>query len=78
MVARHQPGRAHPLRDDSRAGGKRVALLNANPATKADIPEIKAAVETLRQETRAAIETAKSSLLKWTFGGLIVALVKLL
>ena len=56
---------------------KHVALLNGNLATKADI-------ETLRQETRAAIETVKADLLKWLIGALIaqgsliVALVKLL
>ena len=50
-----------------------VALLNANLATKADIAEVK-----------AQIETVKADLLKWLFGaliaqgGLIVALVKLL
>ena len=54
-----------------------VDLLNANLATKADI-------ESLRQETKAAIEAVKVDLLKWLFGaliaqgGLIVALVKLL
>ena len=54
-----------------------VALLNGNLATKADI-------ETLRQETRAAIEAVKADLLKWLIGALIaqgsliVALVKLL
>ncbi len=58
-----------------------VALLNANLATKADIAKIEARIakaeagmDALRQETRAAIETAKSDLMKW----LIVALVKLL
>ena len=68
-----------------------VALLNANLATKADvevaradIARVEAGVETLRQETKAAIETVKVDLLKWLFGaliaqgGLIVALVKLL
>lgn len=56
---------------------EQAALLNGNLATKADI-------EALRQETRAAIESVKSDLLKWLFGaliaqgGLIVALVKLL
>ena len=75
-----------------------VALLNANLATKADIAAIEAdiaavkadvarveaGIETLRQETRAGIETVKADLLKWLFGaliaqgGLIVALVKLL
>jgi len=56
---------------------EQVALLNSNLATKADI-------EKLRQETKAAIETAKSDLMKWLIGaliaqgGLIVALVKLL
>ncbi len=61
-----------------------VALLNANLATKADIAEIKADIDALRQSTTAAIATAKTSLLKWLFGamivqgGLIVALVKLL
>ena len=68
-----------------------VALLNANLATKTDVAEIKADIarveagmETLRQETRAAIEAVKADLLKWLFGaliaqgGLIVALVKLL
>ena len=50
-----------------------VGLLNANLATKADIAEVK-----------AQIETVKADLLKWLFGaliaqgGLIVALVKLL
>ena len=61
-----------------------VVLLNANLATKADIAEIKAGTEALRQETKAAIEAVKTDLLKWLFGalvaqgGLIVALVKLL
>ena len=68
-----------------------VTLLNANLATKADIAEIKAeiarveaGVDAVRQETKAAIETAKSDLMKWLIGaliaqgGLIVALVKLL
>ena len=56
---------------------EQVALLNGNLATKADI-------EALRQETRVAIESVKSDLLKWLFGaliaqgGLVVALVKLL
>ena len=50
-----------------------VGLLNANLATKADIAEVK-----------AQIETVKADLLKWLFGALIaqggqiVALVKLL
>ena len=54
-----------------------VALLNGNLATKADI-------ETLRQETRAAIEAVKADLPKCLIGALIaqgsliVALVKLL
>jgi len=54
-----------------------VALLNSNLATKTDI-------ETLRQETKAAIEASKSDLMKWLVGlliaqgGLIVALVKLI
>ncbi len=51
-----------------------VALLNANLATKADIAKIEAGMDALRQETRAAIETAKSDLMKWLIG----ALVKLL
>ena len=68
-----------------------VALLNANLATKADIAKIEtdiakieAGIETLRQETKAGIETTKADLLKWMIGalvaqgGLIVALVKLL
>ena len=75
-----------------------VTLLNANLATKGDveaaradiakvearIAQVEAGVETLRQETRAAIEASKSELLKWLIGlliaqgGLIVALVKLL
>ncbi len=68
-----------------------VALLNANLATKADIAKIETAIarieagiETLRQETKVGIETAKADLLKWMIGalvaqgGLIVALVKLL
>ena len=68
-----------------------VDLLNANLATKADvevaradIARVEAGVETLRQETKAAIEAVKVDLLKWLFGaliaqgGLIVALVKLL
>ena len=68
-----------------------VDLLNANLATKADvevaradIARVEAGIETLRQETKAAIETVKVDLLKWLFGaliaqgGLIVALVKLL
>ena len=61
-----------------------VDLLNANLATKADVANVEASVEALRQETRAAIEAVKVDLLKWLFGaliaqgGLIVALVKLL
>ena len=52
---------------------EQIALLNANLATKADIAEVK-----------AGIETVKADLLKWMFGaliaqgGLIIALVKLL
>ncbi|MCE2481849.1 MAG: hypothetical protein J4F33_02995 [Alphaproteobacteria bacterium] len=52
--------------------------------TKADIAEVKASVEALRQETRAAIATVKADLLKWMLGamiaqgGLVVTLVKLL
>ena len=63
---------------------EQVALLNGNLATRADIARIEAGMDALRQETRAAIEAAKSDLLKWLFGaliaqgGLIVALVKLL
>ena len=41
-----------------------VALLNANLATKADITEVKAGMEALRQETRAAIATVKADLPK--------------
>ena len=59
-----------------------VALLNANLATKADIAEVKAGVEALRQETtagmealrqetRAAIATVKADLLKWMLGAMI-------
>ena len=61
-----------------------MALLNANLATKADVAEVKAGIEALRQETRVSIEAVKADLLKWLFGaliaqgGLIVALVKLL
>jgi hypothetical protein len=61
-----------------------VALLNANLATKIDIAEVKAEIEALRQETKAAIAAVKVDLLKWLFGaliaqgGLIVALVKIL
>lgn len=36
-----------------------VALLNANLATKADIAEIKASTDALRQETRASIEALR-------------------
>ena len=52
--------------------------------TKAEIAELEASIEALRQETRAAIETAKIDFLKWLFGaliaqgGLIVAFIKLL
>jgi len=68
-----------------------IALINANLATRADVAEIMAGIEVLRQETKAdiakveaRIEEAKSEILKWIFGalvaqgGLIVALVKLL
>ena len=48
-----------------------VALLNANLASKADIAEVKAGVEALRQETRATIATVKADLLKWMLGALI-------
>lgn len=46
--------------------------------------EIKASIETLRQEIKADLESVKADLLKWMFGamiaqgGLVVALVKLL
>ena len=36
-----------------------VALLNANLATKADVAAVKADVDALRQETKAAIETLR-------------------
>ena len=62
-----------------------IAAVKADiAAVKADIAAVKADIETLRQETRAGIETVKADLLKWMFGamiaqgGLIVALVKLL
>ncbi len=68
-----------------------VALLNGNLATKADVEgvraevaKVEAGIETLRQETKAAIEASKADLMKWLIGaliaqgGLIVALVKLL
>jgi hypothetical protein len=63
---------------------EQVALLNSNLATKIDIAEVKAEIEALRQETKAAIAAVKVDLLKWLFGaliaqgGLIVALVKIL
>jgi len=61
-----------------------VALLNGNLATRVDVAKVEASIETLRQETKAAIEASKANLMKWLIGaliaqgGLIVALVKLL
>ena len=56
---------------------QQARLLEQNLATKTDI-------ETLRQETKALIETAKVDLIKWIFGlniatmSLLVAAIKLL
>jgi len=38
---------------------EQVALLNANLATKADVAEIKAGMDALREETRAGIEALR-------------------
>ena len=48
-----------------------VTLLNSNLATKADIAEIKADMDALRLETKAAIEASKADLMKWLVGLLI-------
>ena len=55
------------LRQDTKA---EIAELEAS--VDALRQEIKAGIEALRQETRAAIETAKTDFLKWLFGALIV------
>ncbi len=74
---------------------EQVDLLNSNLSTKADIDALRQStkadiagvrrdIEALRLSTKVDIAEAKTSLLKWTYGamivqgGLIVGLVKLL
>lgn len=62
---------------------QQARLLEQNLATKADNEATKAAIEALRQETKADIEAAKVELIKWVVGvnvgtvSLLVALIKL-
>ena len=61
---------------------EQVHLIEHNLATKADVEAVRADIETLRLETKANIEMAKVSQIKWTVGtgvavaGLVIAALK--